>query len=207
MGRYAHLAYTESVRQVQSEQGSAAIAGRRLMEGDAPELLTADEAAFIEARDGFYLASVSETGWPYVQFKGGAPGFLHILDERTIGYADVRGNRQYISTGNVRADGRVALFFMDYPQQRRLKIFGRASVQALHDDPALNERLSAARTPGRVERLMLIHVEGFNWNCPQHITPRYAEAELDAVLGPIHARLAALDEENRRLRARLGNHS
>ncbi|WP_319949573.1 pyridoxamine 5'-phosphate oxidase family protein [Streptomyces halobius] len=177
------------------------------MEGDAPEPLAADEAAFIEARDGFYLASVSETGWPYVQFKGGAPGFLHVLDERTIGYADVRGNRQYISTGNVRADGRVALFFMDYPQQRRLKIFGRASVQPLHDDPALAERLSAVRTPGQVERLMLIHVEGFNWNCPQHITPRYAKAELEAVLDPIRTRLAALEEENRRLRTRLSDHT
>nr|WSZ97468.1 pyridoxamine 5'-phosphate oxidase family protein [Streptomyces sp. NBC_00857] len=205
MGRYAHLAYTESVRQVQSEQGSAAAAGRRLMEGDAPELLTADEAAFIEARDGFYLASVSETGWPYVQFKGGAPGFLHVLDERTIGYADVRGNRQYISTGNVRTDGRMALFFMDYPQQRRLKIFARASVQPLHDDPALTERLSAVHTPGQVERLILLRIEGFNWNCPQHITPRYAEAELETVLDPVRARLGALEEENRRLRARLGN--
>ncbi len=207
MGRYAHLAYTESVRQVQSEQGSAAAAGRRLMEGDAPEPLTAGEASFIESRDGFHLASVSETGWPYVQFRGGAPGFLHVLDERTIGYADVRGNRQYISTGNVRADGRVALFFMDYAQQRRLKIFGRASVQPPQDDPALTERLCAVRTSGHVERLMLIRVEGFNWNCPQHITPRYSEAELAAALDPIRTRLAALEEENRRLRVRLGNHN
>ncbi|MEU0251408.1 pyridoxamine 5'-phosphate oxidase family protein [Streptomyces sp. NPDC006184] len=205
MGRYAHLAYTDSVRQVQSEQGSAAAAGRRLMEGDAPEPLTADEADFIESRDGFYLASVSETGWPYVQFRGGAPGFLHVLDERTIGYADVRGNRQYITTGNVRADGRVALFLMDYPQQRRLKIFGRASVRPLEDDPALTERLSARRTPGHLERLMVIRVEGFNWNCHQHITPRYSEAELGAALDPVRARLAALEEENRRLRARLGD--
>ncbi|MFJ7152228.1 pyridoxamine 5'-phosphate oxidase family protein [Streptomyces sp. NPDC100445] len=205
MGRYAHLAYTASVRQVQSEQGSAAVAGRRLLEGDDPETLTADEAGFIESRDGFYLASVSETGWPYVQYRGGAPGFLHVLDERTIGYADVRGNRQYITTGNVRADGRVALFLMDYPLRRRLKIFGRACVRSLEDDPALTERLSAGRTPGHLERLMVIRVEGFNWNCHQHITPRYSEAELAAALDPVRTRLAALEEENRRLRARLGD--
>ncbi|KJK56555.1 pyridoxamine 5'-phosphate oxidase family protein [Saccharothrix sp. ST-888] len=203
MGRYAHLAYTPSVREVQREQGSAAVAERRLLEGDAPEPLTEAEAAFIDSRDGFHLASVSETGWPYVQFRGGPPGFVHVLDERTIGFLDVRGNRQYITTGNVRADGRVALFFMDQPRQLRLKLFGRASVHAPHDEPELTARLAAVRTPGREERLLLIRVEGFNWNCHQHITPRYSEAELAEVLDPIRVRLAALEEENRRLRALL----
>ncbi|AEW96646.1 MULTISPECIES: pyridoxamine 5'-phosphate oxidase family protein [Streptomycetaceae] len=204
MGRYAHLAYTESVRQVQQEQGSALAARRRLAEGDEPERMGDAEAAFIGSRDGFYLASVSETGWPYVQFRGGPPGFVHVLDDRTLGYADVRGNRQYITTGNVRADGRVALFFMDYPRQARLKIFGHAHTRATAEDPHLTERLSAPRTDGNVERLMLIRVEGFNWNCHQHITPRYSEAELARVLAPFRARMAELEEENRVLRARVG---
>ncbi|MFB6894459.1 pyridoxamine 5'-phosphate oxidase family protein [Kitasatospora sp. NPDC056327] len=204
MGRFAHLAYTDSVRRVQREQGSDAAGDRRLRAADSPDPLTADEAAFIESRDGCYLASVSETGWPYAQFKGGPPGFLHVLDERTIGYADVRGNRQYISTGNVLADGRVSLFLMDYPQQIRLKILGRASVRRIEDEPALAERLRAGGTPGPVERLVLIRVEGFDWNCPRHITPRYSVPELEELLKPLQARLDSLLEENRRLKHRLG---
>lgn len=203
MSRYAHLAYTDSVRQVQREQGSSTTADRRLMAGNEPELLTEDEAAFIESRDGFYLASVSETGWPYVQYRGGPPGFLQALDERTLGYADVRGNRQYITTGNVRADGRVALFFMDYPRQARLKLFGRARAQSPEQDPRLTERLSAHRTDGRLERLMIISIEGYNWNCHQHITPRFSEPELTVLLDPVRARISALEEENQALRAQL----
>ncbi|WP_371482699.1 pyridoxamine 5'-phosphate oxidase family protein [Kitasatospora sp. NBC_00315] len=204
MSRFAHLAYTDTVRLVQEEQGSAAAVGRRLAEGDEPDRLAADESAFIHSRDGFYLASVGETGWPYVQFRGGPPGFCQVLDERTIAFADVRGNRQYISTGNIRADGRVALFFMDYPRQARLKILGRAAVQGLDDDPELTARLCGLRTEGLVERLLLIRVEGVNWNCHQHITPRFSEAELRPHLDRLHRRTAALEEENRLLRARLG---
>ncbi|MBB5915141.1 hypothetical protein BJY24_004008 [Nocardia transvalensis] len=203
MGRYAHLAYTDSVRLVQEEQGSAAAVARALRQGSDPETLSDADTAFIESRDGFYLASVSETGWPYVQFRGGPPGFVHVLDERTLGFADVRGNRQYITTGNVRADGRVALFLMDYPERARLKIFGRAETLSLTEDPALTERLCAVRTDGRPERLMIIRVEGTNWNCHQHITPRYSAVELEVALGPLRDRLTALEEENARLRARL----
>ncbi|GAA5069841.1 pyridoxamine 5'-phosphate oxidase family protein [Nocardia callitridis] len=203
MGRYAHLAYTDSVRAVQHENGSAAAGARPLLAGDEPELLSDNETAFIQARDGCYLASVSETGWPYLQFRGGPPGFLHVLDERTLGFADVRGNRQYITTGNVRADDRVSLFLMDYARRRRLKIFGRARTLALTEDSALTERLTTTGTEGRPERLMLIRVEGHNWNCPQHITPRYSEAELQVALAPIRERITVLEEENARLRAQL----
>ncbi|MFE2729433.1 pyridoxamine 5'-phosphate oxidase family protein [Kitasatospora sp. NPDC059327] len=203
MGRYAHLAYTDEVRLVQREQGSELSAVRQLAHGDEPEELTEAEAGFIQSRDGFYLASVSETGWPYVQFRGGPPGFAQVVDERTIAFAEVRGNRQYISTGNIRADGRVALFFMDYARQARLKLFGRASVQELEKNPELDRRLLATRTEGRVERLMTVHVEGFNWNCPQHITPRFSEAELRPHLDQLQERMAALEEENRVLRTQL----
>jgi|SRR5437588_6635890 len=197
MGRYAHLAYTDTVRQVQQEWGSATAVQRRLAEGDAPELLSEPEMGFIESRDGCYLGSVSETGWPYIQFRGGPPGFLHAIDERTIGFADVRGNRQYISTGNIVADGRVALFLMDYPRQQRLKLLGRATVLGLTGDPALTDRLCSVRTDGKAERLVLITVEGFNWNCTQHITPRYSAAELEPLLN----RIAVLEAENQALRA------
>ena len=203
MGRYAHLAYTDSVRQVQREQGSALAVERPLREGDAPELLSDNETAFIESRDGFYLASVSETGWPYIQFRGGPPGFVRVLDEHTLGFADVRGNRQYITTGNVRADGRVALFLMAYPTRRRLKMFGRAHTRPLDADPALTERLSAVRTGGKPERLIVIRVEGYAWNCPQHITPRYSLDELEGSLAPVREKVAELERENARLRTEL----
>lgn len=203
MSRYANLAYTSCVRQVQEEEGSARAATHALLD-DSPDPLSAAESGFISERDGFYLASVGETGWPYVQFRGGPPGFVHVLDERTLAFADVRGNRQYITTGNLRGDDRVALFFMDYARQSRLKVFGRARTVALADDPELAERVVSVHTDGRPERVMVIRIEGLNWNCSQHITPRYSEAELSAALQPIRERISRLEEENQRLRAELG---
>lgn len=148
MSRYAHLAYTESVLRAQRENGSALVGIRALAQEDRPDLLGPDEAAFIESRDGFYLASVSETGWPYVQFRGGPPGFVHVLDERTMAFIDVRGNRQYITVGNVQADGRVALFFMDYPHRARLKVFGHPGPVPFEENGELARRLGGRRTAG-----------------------------------------------------------
>ncbi|NSC25625.1 pyridoxamine 5-phosphate oxidase [Streptomyces albus subsp. chlorinus] len=204
MGRYAHLAYTDTVRRAQEEEGSAQIGLRALAQEDAaPDGLGPAEAGFLTSRDGFYLASTSETGWPYVQYRGGPPGFVHVLDERRLAWAEVRGNRQYITTGNLRADNRVALFFMDYARQARLKLFGRARTVPLDEDPALTDRLENPRTDGRVERLMVVEVEGLNWNCHQHITPRLTEQELETALAPVRARMDALEQENEKLRARL----
>jgi predicted pyridoxine 5'-phosphate oxidase superfamily flavin-nucleotide-binding protein len=200
MSRYAELAFTDTVRQVQAEQGSAT-AMSRMLDGTAKDELGPDEAAFLTARDGVYLATVGATGWPYVQYRGGPPGFLHVLDRHTLGFADVRGNRQYISTGNLRGNDRVALFAMDHARRMRLKLLGRAEVVALDADPALTARLTDIVTDGRPERLVLIHVEGVQPNCPQHITPRWSEAELEEALRPLRTRLVELEEENARLRA------
>jgi hypothetical protein len=148
------------------------------------------------------MASVSETGWPYIQFRGGQKGFLHVIDEQTIGFADLRGNTQYISVGNLQHDDRVALFFMDYPNQRRLKILGRARI--LEGDAEAQKMIETLRVPGEkslAERTILIHVEAFDWNCPQHITPRYTQEELAKILEPMRRRLDALEAENKRLRA------
>ncbi|MFI6206023.1 pyridoxamine 5'-phosphate oxidase family protein [Streptomyces sp. NPDC051041] len=204
MSRYFHLAFTESVRRVQQERGSAE-AMERMLGGDTGESdrLGADEAAFIAARDGFYLASVSADGWPYVQFRGGPPGFVHVLDSGTLAYLEVRGNRQYITTGNIRSDDRVSLFFMDYPHRLRLKIFGRAELHSPGDHPELHDRLADIRTPGQLEQLTVIRVEGISWNCHKHITPRYSEAELAGALRPVRERIERLEEENRALRAQL----
>lgn len=170
--RFAALAFTESVREVQETLGSRAAYAALDKGEDTNHVLTGGEAAFIAARDSFYMASVSETGWPYVQHRGGPAGFVRVLDERTIGFADFRGNRQYVSVGNLRKDDRVALIFMDYPNRARLKVLGR--VRLVGDgEPELLARLEADDYRAQVERGFVIRVEAFDWNCPQHITPRF----------------------------------
>jgi len=147
------------------------------------------------------MASVSETGWPYIQHRGGPKGFLRVLDDQTIGFADLRGNKQYISLGNLQHDDRVALFLMDYPSQSRLKILGHVEIH--EDDATARElletlRMSEEKTPA--ERAVLIRVEAFDWNCQQHITPRYTQEQLSEILEPIRRRLDELEKENARLR-------
>lgn len=165
----------------------------------APSGLSDAEASFILARDSFYLATVSETGWPYVQHRGGPKGFLKVLSPTRIGFADYRGNRQFVSTGNLKTDGRAALFLMDYPNRRRLKILARSRIVQATDDNALAETLAVGEG-GRVERLFTFEIEAFDWNCPQFITPRFTAAEIEASIGP---KVAGLEAENAALRARL----
>ncbi|MFE2722002.1 pyridoxamine 5'-phosphate oxidase family protein [Kitasatospora sp. NPDC059327] len=204
MSRYDHLAYTPAVRRVQREMGSAAAADRRLRgPGEEAEPLTTAEADFIRGLDGFLFASVGETGWPYLQFRGGPTGFVHVLDAHTLGYLDVRGNRQYITTGNLRADDRVALFFLDHARQARLKLFGHATAVPAGADPVLARRLGSPRTDGTVEQLVTIRVEATAWNCPNHITPRFSRRELSDSLAPLQDRLTRLEQENAALRAEL----
>jgi hypothetical protein len=199
---FAGLAFTPAVKEQQEKHGSRQSYERVEQRGEPGDRLGPDEREFIATRDGFYMASVSETGWPYVQYRGGAKGFLRVLDDRTLGFADLRGNKQYISTGNLGKDNRVALFLMDYPSQSRLKILGRAEI---HEGDAqartLIEKLRMPEENTPAERAMLIHVEAFDWNCPQHITPRYTQEELAEFLGPMRRRIDALERENERLRA------
>lgn len=177
--RYAQIAFTDKVRQAQTAQGSRH-AYARLDEGQPRHDRLGDfEAGFIAARDSFYMATVNSDGWPYVQHRGGPAGFVRVLDDRTLGFADFAGNRQYVSLGNALGDDRVSLFFMDYPNRARLKLFGRMSLVP-EDDPATLARLEDDHYRARVERGFLIRVEAFDWNCPQHITPRFTEAEWSA---------------------------
>ncbi|MGY2733938.1 pyridoxamine 5'-phosphate oxidase family protein [Sphingomonas sp. UYP23] len=196
------LATTPSVFAAKVANGSAGlydnVGGARPSDRFGPA-----EIEFIAARDSFYMASVSESGWPYVQHRGGPAGFLKILDETTLAFADFRGNRQYISLGNVAANDRVALFLMDYPRRRRLKLYARIEARDLAADPALARRLDLPNYRGVPERLFRLHLEAFDWNCPQHIAPRFTEAEIAAASAPLHARLAALEAENIALRAAL----
>jgi uncharacterized protein len=164
---------------------------------------TEAEIAFITRRDSFYVATVSETGWPYVQHRGGPVGFLRVMNETTLAFADFRGNRQYISLGNAAANNRVALFLMDYPNRRRLKIYARIEAKDLEADPQLAETLALPGYRAKPERALVLHLEAFDWNCPQHITPRFTEEEIDAALTPVRAHIAQLDAENKLLRERL----
>jgi len=199
--RFAELAFCPLVKEQQEKHGSRHLYERAERSDNAGDRLGEYEHEFIGDSDGFYMASTGETGWPYIQYRGGEKGFLRILDDKTLGFADLRGNKQYISTGNLQHDNRVALFFMDYAHQQRLKILGRAEVhEGDETSQKLMPRLVIPEEKTPAERAVLIHIEAFDWNCPQHITPRYTVEELEASLGPIRRRLEALEEENSRLK-------
>jgi uncharacterized protein len=165
---------------------------------------TENEAAFIAARDSVYMATVTEDGWPYVQHRGGPRGFLKVLDEKTLGFADFRGNLQYISVGNLGADDRASLILMDYPNRARLKILAHIEVRDLANDPELAERLNLPGYKGKPERAFLLHLETFDWNCPQHITPRFTIAEIEEAVSGLQQQIAALEAENQELRQKIG---
>ena len=198
---FTKFTFTSSVKAAQSLQGSRAAYARFEQGNDWGDTLGLKEAEFIQARDGFYQATVSESGWPYVQFRGGPAGFLKLLDSKTIGYADFRGNRQYLSVGNINADGRMALILMDYPNRRRLKIWGRAKVVPENEAPGLIARLQVPAYRARIERAVVISIEAYDWNCPQHIMPRFTEAEMAPWVATLQQKVADLEEENARLKA------
>ncbi|WP_419898035.1 pyridoxamine 5'-phosphate oxidase family protein [Roseomonas sp. USHLN139] len=163
--------------------------------------LDEDVAAFIAERDSFYMASTAENGWPYVQHRGGPAGFLKVIDPVTLAFADYRGNRQYISTGNLAADDRVALILVDYPRRARLKLLAHATMVPLGSDPALEEAVRDPGYRGQAERVFRLRLQAYDWNCPQHITPRFTAEQVNAGLAPLRARLAELEAENAALRA------
>jgi uncharacterized protein len=153
------------------------------------------------------MASVSESGWPYVQHRGGPPGFVKVLDDKTLAFPDFRGNLQYISLGNVAADDRVALIMMDYPNRARLKILAHLAVRDLAADPELAARLALPGYKAKLERAFVLRLETFDWNCPQHITPRYTETDIAVAVASLSSRIAELEAENQALRAKLAAHA
>lgn len=199
---YDEIAFTGPVRAVQQRYGSRAFYARRSARGHAarPDRLTDDVRQFLSGLDGFFLATVGDSGWPYVQFRGGPPGFVKVLDGQRLGWADYRGNLQYISVGNISATRRVAIIALDYPTQQRLKLFGHARVAYADEDPELVASLTDSDYEASVERAVIVTVAGLDWNCRQHITPRFTEAELGPRLSAFRARLTALETENTQLR-------
>jgi hypothetical protein len=198
---FAEITFTSQVLAEQARQGSAAGYAKFLGgEAEPGDRLGPAEAAFVAQRDGFYQATVSETGWPYVQFRGGPRGFLKVLDEQTLAYADFRGNRQYLSVGNLRGDDRVALILVDYPNRRRLKVWGHARIVELADDAALVARLHDPAYKARPERAVVITIAALDWNCPQHLPERYTLEELEPALAQLRHELQRLRAENAALR-------
>lgn len=190
--RFAEIAFTETVRKLQEADGSRK-SYARMEEGETSNnMLTEREAAFIGMRDSFYMATVSETGWPYMQHRGGPKGFMRVIDEKTLGFPDFSGNRQFVSLGNLRTDDRVSLFFMDYPNRARLKLLGRVRTSS---DSKVLRQLDLPDYMATIERAFLVEVVAFDWNCPQHITPRFTPDDIESYITPLQDRIAALEAE------------
>ncbi len=202
---FSELTFTPAVRAHQERMGSARSYAKFLDSGPQKgHLIGEAEKAFIQARDSFYQSTVSETGWPYVQFRGGPVGFLKVLGPQTLGYADFSGNKQYISRGNLDGNDRIALILMDYANQRRLKILGRVEFT---EGEAAAASLYPDNAEASAERAVIIKVEALDWNCPRHITPRFSEAELRPHLNSLGQQLAQLQAENEKLRQQLAGRS
>ena len=190
--KYLDLAFTESVCRAQEQYY-----GRAGKIADAPERdpLGQAEAEFIASRDSFYVGSISESGWPYIQHRGGPLGFLRMINETTLAFADYKGNRQLLTTGNVSVNDRVALFLMDYKNRERLKILGHARVEDARLHSELVAQVSDANMRSSVERLVFIDVVSFDWNCPKYITPRYSLEEVKGLVDPLKRRIAELEAQ------------
>ncbi len=196
MKTFAEVAFTAAVQAQQAARGSRAAYARMQATSLGAEGLGEPESEFLSRADSFYMATVSETGWPYVQHRGGPPGFVKVLSPARIAFADFGGNRQYVSAGNASRNNRVALIVMDYARRRRLKLLGRLRFEDIGSaDPGLVAHVELPEYRARVERVALIDVEAFDWNCPQHITERFTRADVEALLAPLRERVAQLESE------------
>ena len=193
---FGNLAFTPLVKQLQERYGSRKQYERMEQSGASQDRLTDFEREFLADRDTFYWATTGSTGWPYVQHRGGPKGFLKVIDDRTLAFADFRGNKQYITTGNLLSDDRVAIILVDYPHQARLKILGRVEI---FEGVKAEKWLARVRVEGykaTIERVFVIHVEAYDWNCPQHITPRYTAEEVQEGMRSVQERIQTLEQQN-----------
>jgi predicted pyridoxine 5'-phosphate oxidase superfamily flavin-nucleotide-binding protein len=199
--KFFDLTFSESVKRAQEHYGTRRHYAK--IEVGEPDFfgLTEGEIEYIGGRDGFYLATVGESGQPYVQFRGGPPGFLKVLNAQTLDYADFRGNLQYISTGNLSVNERAALILMDYPNRQRLKILARVEIKDAKDAPKLIQKLEMPGYKAKIERAVILRVEAFDWNCPQHITPRYTAEEVQSMITPLYEHIEKLEAEIESLKA------
>jgi uncharacterized protein len=191
--KFGEIAFTPEVQAAQAQRGSRQTYDRYIANGPSNDSVTPQLEEFIAQLDGFYLGTVGSNGYPYIQFRGGLPGFLKVLDEKTLGFADFSGNVQYITVGNLSGNDKAFLFLMDYRHRKRIKIWGRA--EAVEGDDSLIDRLRIPGYPAQIERAILFHVEATSENCPQHIPIRYSETEVEAMIAPLQARIAELERQ------------
>jgi len=190
--KFLEIAFTDSVCKAQEHY----FGKRQRVHGAAePDALTDDEISFIQSRDSFYMATVGESEWPYMQHRGGKPGFLHVISPTSLAFADYRGNRQMLSTGNLAVNDRALLFLMDYPRRARLKILGHARVEDAREHPELVMKFSTPDVQDIVERVFFVEVVSFDWNCPKYITPRYTAVEVEEAVLPLRRRIAELEAQ------------
>lgn len=191
--KFGEIAFTPEVEAAQELRGSRQTYQRYIANGDANDTITPEIQNFIAQLDGFYLGTVGSNGYPYIQFRGGMPGFLKVLNEKTLGFADFSGNVQYITVGNLSGNHKAFLFLMDYRHRKRIKIWGKAEY--IEGDPVLIEQLKMPNDPSKIERAIIFHVEAISENCPQHIPMRYSEAEVDAMMTPLQTRIVELEQQ------------
>ena len=199
---YAELAFTDAVKILQEKNGSRR-GYDRMEKFGVVDGLTDNEINFIEDRDSFYMASIGENKFPYIQHRGGPKGFLKVLDSKQLGFIDFTGNKQYISTGNIATNKNVSLIMLDYPSKARLKIFAKAEVVELKDNAELYQSLDLDNYKFRPERMMVFHIEAYDWNCPQHIIPRYTVEEINQAFSPQQEYITKLEEEIKELKEKI----
>lgn len=178
---YPKLAFTDAIIKLQTENGSRN-SYQRMEKYSSKEGLTINEIGMVETRDSFYMASFGENGFPYIQHRGGPKGFLKVLNPQTVAFLDFSGNKQYISVGNIKTNHKVSLILMDYPRKARLKIYAEAAILSLQENQELMEKLNLKEYKYRPERILVFHIKAYDWNCPQHITPRYTLEEVEQIL-------------------------
>lgn len=199
---FAEIAFTDAVKKLQEQHGSRK-GYERMEKSNIVDGLSKNEIGFIEDRDSFYLASIGVKNFPYIQHRGGPKGFVKVIDKHTIGFLDFSGNKQYISIGNFATNNNVALIMMDYPARARLKIFAKAEIVELNENPELLTSLELGEYKYRPERMMVFHIEAYDWNCPQHIVPRFTVDEIQSALKPELAKIEKLKKENKKLKEKL----
>lgn len=191
--KFGDIAFTPEVKAAQEQRGSRQTYEKYIANGPANDTITPKIEELIAQLEGFYLGTVSSNGYPYIQFRGGPAGFLKVLDEKTLGFADFSGNVQYITVGNLSANDKAFLFLMDYRHRKRIKIWGRAEI--VEGNSEWIERLRVPGYPAEIERAVLFHVDATSENCPQHIPIRYSETEVEAMLAPLRDRIAELEQQ------------
>ena len=196
---FAEIAFTDAVKKLQEKHGSRN--GYDQMEKfNVIDGLTESEMSFVQNRDSFYLASIGAKEFPYVQHRGGPKGFLKVLDSKRLGFIDFTGNKQYVSVGNMETNNNVSLIMIDYPTRTRLKVFAKAEVVELKDNPDLYDLLNLDAYKFRPERMIVFNIEAYDWNCPQHITPRYTVDEINKAFASQKEYITTLEEEIKKLK-------